>query len=82
MWDVRTHKMLHAYTTVRPADGLDISGRGMLAVGQGSHVQVWKDALSQKQNSPYMVSLPSSSRSTFYNDEHSHVAVRMPSNPS
>jgi U3 small nucleolar RNA-associated protein 7 len=53
-WDVRTFRMVHAYTTVRPADGLDISQNGLLAVGQGSHVQVWKDALQSKQRSPYM----------------------------
>ena len=53
-WDVRTFRMVHAYTTVRPADGLDISQNGLLAVGQGSHVQVWKDALQSKQRSPYL----------------------------
>ena len=53
-WDVRTSRMLHAYTTLRPADGLDISQSGLLAVGQGSHVQVWKDALQAKQRSPYL----------------------------
>lgn len=53
-WDVRTFGMVHAYTTIRPADGLDISQNGLLSVGQGSHVQVWKDALQSKQRSPYM----------------------------
>jgi U3 small nucleolar RNA-associated protein 7 len=53
-WDIRTFRMIHAYTTVRPADGLDISQNGLLAVGQGSHVQVWKDALQSKQRSPYL----------------------------
>jgi U3 small nucleolar RNA-associated protein 7 len=53
-WDLRMFRMLHAYTTLRPAQGLDISQTGLLAVGHGSHVQVWKDALQSKQKSPYL----------------------------
>jgi len=54
VWDVRTYKELHSYFSAAPADSLDISQRGLLAVGWGKRVQVWKDALAGKQNSPYM----------------------------
>lgn len=54
IWDLRMYRMVHAYTTLRPAEGLDISQSGLLAVGQGPHLQIWKDALQSKQNSPYM----------------------------
>jgi U3 small nucleolar RNA-associated protein 7 len=53
-WDIRTYKMLHAYTTFRPAEGLDISQLGLLGVGQGPHVQIWRDAVTNKARSPYM----------------------------
>ena len=54
VWDTRTYRELHAYFTVRPTTAIDISDAGMLALGFGSHVQVWKDALATKQSSPYL----------------------------
>eukprot|EP00123_Amoebidium_parasiticum_P011319 comp20647_c1_seq1/m.26757 comp20647_c1_seq1/g.26757 ORF comp20647_c1_seq1/g.26757 comp20647_c1_seq1/m.26757 type:complete len:542 (-) comp20647_c1_seq1:881-2506(-) len=54
IWDVRTYKEMHAYYTPSPAACLDISQGGLLAVGYGPHVQVWKDAFTTKQQSPYM----------------------------
>ena len=55
IWDLRTYKELHAYFAAVPACHVDISQRGMLAVGYGSHVQVWDQALSgPKQQSPYL----------------------------
>ncbi|EIE26391.1 WD40 repeat-like protein [Coccomyxa subellipsoidea C-169] len=54
VWDVRKLQPMHSYFSRAPADTLDISQRGMLAVGFGRNVQVWKDALAQKQESPYM----------------------------
>ena len=54
VWDVRTYRELHSYFSVRPSTSLDISDTGMLALGFGSHVQVWKDALATKQQSPYL----------------------------
>lgn len=54
IWDLRTYKPLHAYFSPSPATWCDISQRGMLAVGWGRRVNVWKDALSNKQQSPYM----------------------------
>lgn len=40
VWDVRTFKPLHAYFANSPATALDISQRGLLAVGQGRRLQV------------------------------------------
>ena len=54
VWDLRTYKPVHAYYSAQPSDHIQISQRGLLAVGWGSTVQIWKDALQTKQNSPYM----------------------------
>ncbi|BFZ56455.1 WD repeat-containing protein 46 [Savitreella phatthalungensis] len=55
IWDLRSsYKELHSYFCPTPAKKLDISDRGMLAVGWGTHVSVWKDALATKQQSPYL----------------------------
>lgn len=40
MWDVRTFQPLHAYFANSPATALDVSQRGLLAVGQGRRLQV------------------------------------------
>lgn len=40
LWDLRMLKPLHAYLCARPASALDISQRGLLAVGFGRRVQV------------------------------------------
>jgi U3 small nucleolar RNA-associated protein 7 len=40
VWDVRTFKPIHSYFSASPATALDISQRGLLAVGYGPHVQV------------------------------------------
>ncbi|KAJ2004245.1 putative U3 small nucleolar RNA-associated protein 7 [Coemansia thaxteri] len=54
VWDIRNFKALHEYSTLRPAQSLDISQRGLLAAGWGAHVTVWKDALVAKVEAPYM----------------------------
>ncbi|KAL4457883.1 hypothetical protein ABPG75_012748 [Micractinium tetrahymenae] len=54
VWDLRMFRPLHAYFSPSPAEWCDISQRGLLAVGYGRRIQVWKDALSSKQQSPYM----------------------------
>lgn len=54
VWDLRTYKMIDSYFTTSPAATLDVSQRGLLAVGYGPHVQVWKDVFQQKQKKPYM----------------------------
>ncbi|KAK9822240.1 hypothetical protein WJX81_004686 [Elliptochloris bilobata] len=54
VWDVRMYKPRHAYFSHAPVEALDISQRGLLALGHGHTVQVWQDALAEKQQSPYM----------------------------
>lgn len=44
VWDIRTYQPLHAYFANTPATQLDISQRGLLAVGQGRRVQVGSHA--------------------------------------
>jgi hypothetical protein len=39
VWDVRTFKPRHAYFSHAPVDALDISQRGLLALGHGRSVQ-------------------------------------------
>jgi U3 small nucleolar RNA-associated protein 7 len=41
VWDVRKMREVHSYFTATPARSIDVSQRGMVAVGFGSHVQVW-----------------------------------------
>lgn len=53
-WDLRTYKLLHSYFTVRPTTNVSISQKGMLALGYGPHVTLWKDAITTKQNAPYL----------------------------
>ena len=57
IWDVRTYKTLHTYYTKSPASTLSISQQGMLAVGYGPHLSVWKDPFRVKQKEPYMTHL-------------------------
>jgi len=40
VWDIRMFKPVNEYFTATPSVSMDISQRGMLAVGYGSHVQV------------------------------------------
>lgn len=57
IWDVRTFKELESYYSPTPASSVDISDTGLVAVGWGPHVQVWKDILTHsgpKQSAPYM----------------------------
>lgn len=55
VWDIRTYKQVHAYAVnTAPATSLDISQRGLLAVGSGGHVNIWQDAIRSKAAAPYM----------------------------
>mmetsp|Transcript_37780 Transcript_37780/g.70924 ORF Transcript_37780/g.70924 Transcript_37780/m.70924 type:complete len:546 (-) Transcript_37780:283-1920(-) len=63
VWDVRTFKPVHSYFTAAPAVSLDVSQRGLLAVAYSGRVQIWKDAMREKQQSPFMThSLPPGSK--------------------
>jgi U3 small nucleolar RNA-associated protein 7 len=54
VWDVRTYRSLLTYNMPRPVACMDISGRGLLAVGRGQQVAVWRDAFSERQAAPYL----------------------------
>ncbi|KAA8911555.1 WD40-repeat-containing domain protein [Sphaerosporella brunnea] len=54
IFDIRAMKEVHSYFTPTPATTLAISDTGLLGVGWGAHVTLWKDALKTKQNSPYL----------------------------
>ncbi|KAI8910207.1 WD40-repeat-containing domain protein, partial [Gorgonomyces haynaldii] len=54
MWDIRTYKELNAYYTPRPAKTVTISQRGLLGMGYGPHISIWKDCFKTKQKEPYM----------------------------
>lgn len=54
VWDLRTYKRVHSYYTPVPATSLDISQKGLIAVGYGTHTEIWKDALATKASKPYM----------------------------
>ena len=44
VWDARKLQAMHAYFSHAPVECLDISQRGLLAVGYGRSIQVWRDA--------------------------------------
>ncbi|KAH7431942.1 hypothetical protein KP509_08G074800 [Ceratopteris richardii] len=54
VFDLRKYVALHAYFSKSPAKSLDISQQGLLAVGEGSNIEIWRDALTSKQYKPYM----------------------------
>eukprot|EP00246_Nothoceros_aenigmaticus_P012637 TRINITY_DN4022_c0_g2_i2.p1 TRINITY_DN4022_c0_g2~~TRINITY_DN4022_c0_g2_i2.p1 ORF type:complete len:431 (-),score=53.47 TRINITY_DN4022_c0_g2_i2:1544-2728(-) len=53
VWDVRKYTVLHSYFSPTTPKSLEISQRGMLAVGSGSGIEIWRD-LATKQTIPYM----------------------------
>eukprot|EP00276_Gloeochaete_wittrockiana_P015681 CAMPEP_0184342134 /NCGR_PEP_ID=MMETSP1089-20130417/10747_1 /TAXON_ID=38269 ORGANISM="Gloeochaete wittrockiana, Strain SAG46.84" /NCGR_SAMPLE_ID=MMETSP1089 /ASSEMBLY_ACC=CAM_ASM_000445 /LENGTH=573 /DNA_ID=CAMNT_0026670837 /DNA_START=25 /DNA_END=1746 /DNA_ORIENTATION=- len=57
VWDVRTYKELHSYSTAKPVESVDISHTGLISVSYGPHVQTWKDAFRQQAKTPYMTHL-------------------------
>ena len=42
VWDIRKYQKLHSYYTPKPAASLDISQKGLLAVGTGTEVECCK----------------------------------------
>ena len=54
VWDVRMYKEVHYYWTPLPATSIDISDTGLLSVGWGTYVTVWKDALQRRVRVPYL----------------------------
>jgi U3 small nucleolar RNA-associated protein 7 len=55
VYDVRTYKPLYSYNVPGRVASLDISQRGVLAIGFGTHVHLYAGgALAQRQSSLYM----------------------------
>lgn len=61
LWDIRALKEVHSYTTRQPATSIDISDRGLAAIGTGTGVTIWKDLFNaatsndpEKIQSPYL----------------------------
>jgi len=54
VWDIRMYRPLHTYNVPAPVSWMDISQRGLLAIGYTRQVQVWKDALAYKATAPYL----------------------------
>lgn len=52
VWDLRKYAPLHGYSC--RAKSLDVSQRGLLAVGCESLIEIWRDALTTKQQKPYL----------------------------
>ncbi|ODV94337.1 hypothetical protein PACTADRAFT_51197 [Pachysolen tannophilus NRRL Y-2460] len=63
IWDIRNFKELESYYTPTPASSLDISDTGLVSVGWGPHVTIWKDLFkNSRQSAPYMNHLIAGSR--------------------
>ncbi|KAK9161798.1 hypothetical protein Syun_008139 [Stephania yunnanensis] len=52
LWDLRKFEVLHTYTG--NAKSLEFSQKGLLAVGNGSSVQIWRDQSGDHKYSRYM----------------------------
>ena len=62
IWDIRTFKLVDHYFTPSPASHLSISQKGLLAVGYGPHLSIYKDIFKEKQKDPYMKHMEPSCR--------------------
>ncbi|KAG5189532.1 U3 snoRNP-associated protein Utp7 [Tribonema minus] len=54
VWDLRTYTELHHYFARAAPSSMDISQRGLLALGFGCHATVWRDAIATKARAPYL----------------------------
>ncbi|KAL0227785.1 hypothetical protein RCL1_003928 [Eukaryota sp. TZLM3-RCL] len=55
VFDIRTFSPLFTYNLTSNCNSLDISQNGILAIGQGTKVRMWKDVTVSRQQSPYLV---------------------------
>lgn len=67
LWDLRALKEVHSYTTRQPATTIDISDRGLAAIGSGTGVTVWKDLFTASSTTPDQ---PSKVQSPYLNWGH------------
>lgn len=54
IWDIRKFEELDSYYTPTQGNSIDISDTGLISVGWGPHVTVWKDCFKSHQKDPYM----------------------------
>ncbi|KAL8272938.1 hypothetical protein Esti_003106 [Eimeria stiedai] len=55
LWDLRKYESVQSFNYFgHPPSTVDISQTGLVAMGFGSHVQIWKDVLTQKTATVYM----------------------------
>jgi U3 small nucleolar RNA-associated protein 7 len=55
VWDIRnTYQNVHTYFTPEPCVSSSFSDTGLIAVGFGHEIQVWKNVFADKQKTPYM----------------------------
>lgn len=54
IWDIRKFEELDSYKTPTQGNCVDISDTGLISVGWGPHVTVWKDCFKTHQANPYM----------------------------
>jgi U3 small nucleolar RNA-associated protein 7 len=62
IWDIRTFKLIDHYYTPSPASHLSISQKGILAVGHGPNISLWKNIFKEKQSDAYMKHIQEGSR--------------------
>jgi U3 small nucleolar RNA-associated protein 7 len=54
IWDIRKFEELDSYATPTQANSVDISDTGLVSVGWGPHVTIWKDCFKTHQEKPYL----------------------------
>lgn len=54
IWDIRKFEQLDSYSTPTQANSIDISDNGLVSVGWGPHVTIWKDCFKTHQKNPYL----------------------------
>lgn len=55
LWDLRRYEALQSFNYFgSPPSSVDISQTGLVALGFGSHVQIWKDVFNKKKAALYM----------------------------
>ena len=55
VWDIRnTYQSVYTYFSPSPLVSSNFSDTGLISIGFGNEVQVWKNVQSQKQKAPYM----------------------------
>lgn len=54
IWDIRKFEELDTYSTPTQGNSLDISDTGLISVGWGPHVTIWKDCFKTHQKNPYL----------------------------